>query len=147
LERQQSTISGQSQGGREPYAAGISLTRVGLAGEASLCWIVSCGDVIDNVVKRVAVREKVLGRGTMDKRWSFADRYKHGCCATRSPRNADAAAASGPMWEKLSPATSPLSRAEASMDFDAATGNDVMFGGTDGTIQANTWTWNGVTWR
>ena len=55
----------------------------------------------------------------------------------------------GTTWTKLNPATSPSGLAYASMAYDAATGQLVLFGGMDAaTNQAlgDTWTWDGTTW-
>ena len=52
-------------------------------------------------------------------------------------------------WTQQSPATSPPARWGASMAYDPATGDMVLFGGYNsaGTGQTNdTWTWNGTTW-
>ena len=58
-----------------------------------------------------------------------------------------AAAAPSTTWAKLSPATSPPARYLASMAYDPATGQLVLFGGYDGnTFLGDTWTWNGSTW-
>jgi hypothetical protein len=55
----------------------------------------------------------------------------------------------GTVWTKLSPATSPPDRAGASMVYDQATGQDVLFGGIGGpkTILGDTWAWDGSTWN
>ncbi|MGH9091333.1 MAG: Kelch repeat-containing protein [Acidimicrobiales bacterium] len=60
---------------------------------------------------------------------------------------AGATTASHVAWSKLTPATSPTARAEASMAYDPATSTMVLFGGTKvaGAL-ADTWTWNGTTW-
>ena len=44
-------------------------------------------------------------------------------------------------WTKQTPATSPPARADASMAYDAATGTVVLFGGYDGQLAGDTWTW------
>jgi Fibronectin type III domain/Galactose oxidase, central domain len=50
-------------------------------------------------------------------------------------------------WTQLHPATSPTIRAFASMVYDPATSNVVLFGGQDPTpYYGDTWTWNGTTW-
>ena len=53
----------------------------------------------------------------------------------------------GTTWTERSPATSPPARYFASMAYDPATGNMVLFGG-DGSsgYLGDTWTWNGITW-
>jgi hypothetical protein len=48
----------------------------------------------------------------------------------------------GSTWTKQHPATSPLGRAGASIAYDAATSNVVLFGG----FLLGTWTWDGSTW-
>jgi hypothetical protein len=60
----------------------------------------------------------------------------------------------GRTWVKLTPATKPPGRTSASMAYDTATGQLVLFGGTGpgsthptGTDErATTWEWNGTTW-
>ena len=54
----------------------------------------------------------------------------------------------GTTWAEQSPATSPPARYEASMAFDPALGQLVLFGGLDVNDQAlnDTWTYNGITW-
>jgi hypothetical protein len=48
----------------------------------------------------------------------------------------------GSAWAKRSPATSPPARWQASMAYDAATGNMVLFGGArTGVRFGDTWTW------
>ncbi len=49
-------------------------------------------------------------------------------------------------WTKLSPATSPTARFGATMAYDPATGDMVLFGGYNAGYLADTWTWNGTTW-
>ena len=57
---------------------------------------------------------------------------------------------SAPGWTKLSPATSPPARYDASMAYDQGTGQLVLFGGYHGVRGSlyfgDTWTWNGSTW-
>src|SRR5271167_3258455 len=53
-----------------------------------------------------------------------------------------------PTWTQLSPATSPPARYLASMAYDPATSQLVLFGGlslSEGSLN-DTWTWNGTTW-
>lgn len=62
-----------------------------------------------------------------------------------------ALASSSPVlnWTKQAPATSPSARIDASMAYDPATGNLVLFGGKlpgNGRVYNGTWTWNGTTW-
>jgi len=54
----------------------------------------------------------------------------------------------GSTWTEEFPSTSPPARANATMTYDAATGNVVLFGGVGiGLIALNdTWVWNGSTW-
>jgi hypothetical protein len=53
----------------------------------------------------------------------------------------------GTTWTKLSPATSPPARTDATMAYDSATGDMVLFGGGAFSGYLNTtWTWNGMTW-
>ena len=48
----------------------------------------------------------------------------------------------GSTWTQQHPATSPSARSGASMAYDAATGNAVMFGGRgDNGFPSTTWTW------
>jgi hypothetical protein len=49
-------------------------------------------------------------------------------------------------WTKQSPAASPSARAYASIAYDAATGNVVLFGGFKGAGVGDTWVWDGSTW-
>ena len=54
-------------------------------------------------------------------------------------------------WTKQAPAASPPARANASMAYDAATGNAVLFGGSGRSHHhhgffGDTWTWDGLTW-
>jgi hypothetical protein len=57
---------------------------------------------------------------------------------------------SGTTWVAASPATSPSARNGASMDYDPATSQLVLFGGFVGVGQGieagDTWGWNGTTW-
>jgi hypothetical protein len=58
-----------------------------------------------------------------------------------------AGSAAGPDWTKQAPATSPPARSFASMAYDAATGDIVLFGGDSSQgIFGDTWTWDGSTW-
>jgi hypothetical protein len=53
----------------------------------------------------------------------------------------------GSTWTKQAPAAHPSPRYLASMAYDAATGNIVLFGGADGVhLFTGTWTWDGSTW-
>ncbi len=53
----------------------------------------------------------------------------------------------GSTWTKQAPNTSPSAREDASMAYDAASGNVVLFGGgTSSSLFGDTWTWNGSTW-
>jgi hypothetical protein len=53
----------------------------------------------------------------------------------------------GTDWTELHPATSPPGRYYASVAYDAARGQVVLFGGTgDGFAMGDTWTWDGSTW-
>ncbi len=55
----------------------------------------------------------------------------------------------GATWTELSPSTSPPDLADASMAYDPATGQLVLFGGHDDTLgvyPGETWTWDGSTW-
>jgi hypothetical protein len=55
-------------------------------------------------------------------------------------------------WTQQHPARSPSARTGAAMVYDAATGQLLLFGGsarpfTGGGFDAQTWVWNGTTWR
>ena len=53
----------------------------------------------------------------------------------------------GSTWTEEFPATSPSARLGATMAYDAATGNVVLFGGYDNSgVLNDTWIWNGSTW-
>jgi hypothetical protein len=47
----------------------------------------------------------------------------------------------GSTWTKQAPVTSPPARSDASMAYDAATGNSVLFGGGLNGSFTDTWTW------
>ena len=50
-------------------------------------------------------------------------------------------------WTQLSPIASPPARADATMAYDAGTGQVVLFGGDVNSAQlGDTWTFNGTTW-
>jgi len=49
-------------------------------------------------------------------------------------------------WTQHFPATSPPARDGATMAYDPATANIVLFGGYGGSYLSDTWTWNGTTW-
>ena len=52
-------------------------------------------------------------------------------------------------WTQLSPATSPPPRAYGAMTFDSATGQVVLFSGSENALKSfptTTWAWNGSTW-
>jgi fibronectin type III domain protein/galactose oxidase-like protein len=62
---------------------------------------------------------------------------------------AGAGAATGqPNWTQLQPSSSPPARSDASTAFDPATGQLVLFGGSNGSggYRNDTWIWNGITW-
>jgi hypothetical protein len=53
----------------------------------------------------------------------------------------------GTVWDRLTPTTSPPALRGASMVYDAATHNVVLFGGLGaGGPVADTWTWDGTNW-
>ena len=55
----------------------------------------------------------------------------------------------GTDWRQLSPATSPPPRAYGAMTFDSATGQVVLFSGSENALVSfptTTWAWNGSTW-
>jgi hypothetical protein len=70
-----------------------------------------------------------------------------GCCAGRKDFLGATWTWNGSTWTKQSPATRPPAREDAAMAYDAATGNVVLFGGSDlhGFLN-DTWTWDGSTW-
>ncbi|MBK7860795.1 MAG: hypothetical protein IPJ65_19775 [Archangiaceae bacterium] len=50
-------------------------------------------------------------------------------------------------WTQKFPTASPAARAGPAMDFDAARGVTVLFGGSvNSTLSSETWTWSGTTW-
>ena len=49
-------------------------------------------------------------------------------------------------WSERSPTTSPSAREGASMAFDDATGQMLLFGGENGSNLADTWVWDGDNW-
>ena len=58
-----------------------------------------------------------------------------------------AAATTTPAWVQQSPAQSPSARYAASMAYDSATSQLVLFGGAgDSGLLADTWIWDGSTW-
>jgi hypothetical protein len=67
-----------------------------------------------------------------------------------SQSGALASSSSVPTWTQQSPATRPPGLSGASMAYDAAAGNVVMFGGTHSIgpshYLAGTWVWDGSTW-
>jgi hypothetical protein len=55
----------------------------------------------------------------------------------------------GTDWTQLSPATSPPPRAYGAMTFDSATGQVVLFSGSENALKSfptTTWAWSGSTW-
>ena len=52
----------------------------------------------------------------------------------------------GSNWMQLAPATTPLARELASMTYDAARNQVVLFGGQNGGYLGDTWIWNGSNW-
>jgi hypothetical protein len=83
---------------------------------------------------------------------NYAMRALNGCAAAASTASAAATDAddtpSVPTgWTQASPATSPSTRGFASLVYDGARSEIMMFGGTAGSSDRNdTWTWNGVNW-
>jgi hypothetical protein len=64
-----------------------------------------------------------------------------------APSAALGSSSSAPTWTRLYPANSPVGREDASMAYDAATGNVVLTGGyTGSSTLRDTWVWNGSTW-
>src|SRR5690349_6773873 len=60
---------------------------------------------------------------------------------------AAATATRGPADPARSLLTSPSARYGAGMDYDAATGNIVLFGGAiSGAVDGDTWSFDGTTW-
>jgi hypothetical protein len=58
------------------------------------------------------------------------------------------AASSQANWSQFSPTFSPDSREGASMAFDPATGQLLLFGGfNNGAFLSDTWTWDGTNWN
>jgi hypothetical protein len=54
---------------------------------------------------------------------------------------------SQPTWSQLSPSMKPSARKQATMAFDPASGQLVLFGGTrNGVPMGDTWIWTGSTW-
>jgi predicted outer membrane repeat protein len=51
-----------------------------------------------------------------------------------------------PVWTQQSPSTIPPARSGATMAYDAASGQLVLFGGDGDDLLNDTWTWNGSTW-
>ena len=50
-------------------------------------------------------------------------------------------------WTQLSPTNAPSARVAQEMDFDEARGVVLLLGGSSGnTVNADTWSWNGVDW-
>jgi hypothetical protein len=49
-------------------------------------------------------------------------------------------------WAKQSPTASPSARDYASIAYDAATGNVVLFGGHGSGVLGDTWVWDGSAW-
>ncbi len=60
----------------------------------------------------------------------------------------DTWAFNGTSWSQLSPAYVPQARSDASLTYDNALGELVLFGGilTSGTVQQDTWLFTGTTW-
>ncbi len=54
----------------------------------------------------------------------------------------------GSTWSELDPSTSPSARSNASMAYDPASGQLLLFGGENSSDQnfGDTWSWNGSTW-
>jgi hypothetical protein len=53
----------------------------------------------------------------------------------------------GTTWSLQAPAVSPVARQAATMAYDPALGELVLFGGGDGQqALSDTWAWNGATW-
>ena len=57
-------------------------------------------------------------------------------------------AAATAAWRKVTPATSPTAHTTASMAYDTATGQLILFGGdTPSGFSSTTWVWTGSTWE
>lgn len=52
----------------------------------------------------------------------------------------------GTTWDKRKPASSPPGRVDATMAYDEAAGQLVLFGGTSGIALGDTWVWDGRNW-
>lgn len=70
------------------------------------------------------------GLGSLDDTWNWG-------IACPSP----------PDWTQLTPAASPSARSAATMNFDPATGQMILFGGDAGSILGDTWNWDGTIWN
>ena len=60
--------------------------------------------------------------------------------------NSDTWVWDGSNWTEQFPATSPPARDSASMAYDPATGNMVLFGGFEEGDLSDTWVWDGTNW-
>jgi len=52
----------------------------------------------------------------------------------------------GRTWDKRNPASSPLARANATMAYDDAARQLLLFGGSSGVALGDTWVWDGQSW-
>ena len=52
----------------------------------------------------------------------------------------------GTAWSQLTATASPSARTDSQMAYDPATGQVLLFGGSNGSALGDTWAWNGTTW-
>ena len=70
-----------------------------------------------------------------------------GCLLTGVPLAAQVTPLPTWTWTHQTPATSPPARSAATVAYDAATGQVVLFGGNNGSAAlGDTWTWDGTNW-
>ena len=93
------------------------------------------GNRVDDVLTHWALRLVVV--------LSMLAALVSGVVGTAAPASASAYS----LWTQLSPVTSPSALSGASIAYDPATGQTILFGGNaSGTALSGTWSWNGSTW-